>query len=177
VSETIILEHAFPGHAWEISRLVNSVFRGENSKKGWTTEADLLDGIRINVNSVFSLIGRKDSELLIAKVNGGIIGCVHIQKKPGKKGYLGMLSVDVDYQGKGIGNLLMTESERYSKDIFGCSSMEIKVFEKRPELVDYYLRRGYISTGEKTPFIVNVHFGIPRVNDDDLNFIFMEKKL
>ena len=27
-------------------RLVNSAYRGESSKKGWTTEADLLDGIR-----------------------------------------------------------------------------------------------------------------------------------
>jgi hypothetical protein len=65
----IFFEAAFPGHAWEITNLVNSVYRGDNSKKGWTTEADLLGGIRINVNTVLKLIGRKDNEIILSLLN------------------------------------------------------------------------------------------------------------
>ena len=31
----------------EITNLVNTAYRGETSKKGWTTEANILEGIRI----------------------------------------------------------------------------------------------------------------------------------
>jgi len=170
----IIIDFAFPGHAWEISRLVNSVYRGENSKKGWTTEADLLGGIRITVNKVLELIGKKNNEILLAIIDNKIIGCVHLEKIQ-ERCHLGLLSVSVDYQKQGIGKLLMNESEIFTKNVFECNAMEMKVIGQRKELIDYYIRYGYMITGEKESFSLKEHFGNPVRND--LYFEYMVKPL
>jgi len=34
----------------ELNKLVNSAYRGETSKKGWTTEANLLEGTSTDCN-------------------------------------------------------------------------------------------------------------------------------
>ena len=35
-----------------LDKLVNSAYRGDSSKKGWTTEADLLDGSRTDEDAI-----------------------------------------------------------------------------------------------------------------------------
>jgi ribosomal protein S18 acetylase RimI-like enzyme len=134
-----------------ITSLVNSVYRGENSKKGWTTEADFLTGIRITEEKVKEIIERKSGIIILAIFEGNIIGCVHLENT-GTNSYLGMLSVDVNYQDKGIGKLLINECERYTKEMWGLSEIKMKVISRRTELIEYYNRRGYSSTGELEDF-------------------------
>ena len=165
---------ASPGDAELICELVNSVYRGENSRKGWTTEADFLDGIRINTAKVNELIRLPDNVILVVSFNNKIIGCVQLEKN-GSKCHLGMLSVDVKYQNSGIGRMLMDKSEDYAVKDLGCDEMEMKVIGRRTELIDYYLRRGYTKTGEREPFVLNTHFGEPKAGD--LYFEYMVKKL
>ncbi len=138
-------------NAERVTSLVNSVYRGENSKKGWTTEADFLDGIRITTEKVKEIINRESDVIILAMDENSIIGCVHLENA-GKYSYLGMLSVDVNYQVKGIGKLLINECERYTKDVFGLSEIKMKVISRRTELIEYYRRRGYDSTGELEEF-------------------------
>lgn len=157
-----------------INDLVNSVYRGENAKKGWTSEADLLDGIRITTAKVNEIISADNSVILLVLNINRIIGCVHLEKT-GDKCHLGMLSIDVNYQNTGIGKLVMNKSEEYAKKDFGCSEMEMKVIGQRKELIEYYLRRGYNKTGETEPFILNTHFGGPK--KDNLYFEYLVKKL
>jgi len=161
--------------AESIANLVNSVYRGEGAKKGWTTEADLLDGIRITIEKVNEIINAPGNVILLALINNKIAGCVHLEKKKSRRCHLGMLSVDVNYQNRKIGRALMDKSEDYAKNVFGSSVMEMKVIGQRRELIDYYLRRGYKITGDKEPFIVNFHFGEPKVKD--LYFVYMVKEL
>ena len=130
----------------KITSLVNSVYRGENSKKGWTTEADFLDGIRITEEKIREIISRKNDVIILAKDGDEIIGSVHLENA-GEYSYLGMLSVDVEYQAKGIGKLLMAKCERYTKEVFGLNEIRMKVISRRTELIEYYKRRGYITTG------------------------------
>src|SRR5437588_505266 len=106
----LIFRTAEPNDADEIAVLVNSVYRGDNAKKGWTTEADLLDGIRINANKVNEIIKSDNNAILLALNKLKIIGCVHLEKK-GNRSHLGMLSVDVNFQNCGIGRMLMDKSE------------------------------------------------------------------
>ena len=134
-----------------ITNLVNSVYRGENSKKGWTTEADFLDGIRITTEKVNEIINRKSDVIILAIEGENIIGCVHLENA-GKYSYLGMLSVDVNYQDKGIGKLLITECERYTQEVFGLNEIRMKVISRRTELIEYYKRRNYIISGELEEF-------------------------
>jgi hypothetical protein len=37
-------------------KLVNGAYRGEGSKKGWTTEADLLDGVRTDAAALTGIM-------------------------------------------------------------------------------------------------------------------------
>ncbi len=112
---------------------------------------------------------------MLAVHDNKIIGCVHLEKE-GNKCWLGMLSVDVNYQTFGLGKILIEKSETLVKDKFGCREMRMKVIGVRKELVDYYLRRGYTPTGEREDFIVDEDtFGKPFVQD--LYFEILAKKL
>ena len=44
--------------------LVESAYRGDASRKGWTTEADLLDGQRIDSEGVREIILKADSKVV-----------------------------------------------------------------------------------------------------------------
>jgi len=134
-----------------ITALVNSVYRGENAKKGWTTEADFLEGIRITPEKVSEIIARDNDVIINAVLNNEVIGCVHLENK-GTYTLLGMLSVDVNHQDNGIGKLLINECERYTKDVYKCGEIKMKVIGRRTELIDYYKRRNYVITGESEEF-------------------------
>lgn len=153
--------------------LVNSAYRGEGSKKGWTTEADLLDGIRTDTDALQKLIGDPGAVILKYTGESGILqACVYLHKKENQL-YLGMLSVSPELQAKGIGKQLLAVSAGYAKHM-GCSSITMTVISIRKELIAWYERHGYRATGETEPFPTSLKFGRPR---QPLVFIVMEKKI
>lgn len=159
----------------EITMLVNSVYRGENSKKGWTTEAFILDGIRITSEKVKEIIDKNNNVILTFTLNNKIIGCVHLEKKADTC-WLGMLSVDVNYQTNGLGKFIIEKSEDFSLKYFGCTEMKMKVIGIRTELINYYFRRGYELTGETEDFNTSKNvFGKP--NQANLCFKILKKVL
>src|SRR6187431_2862367 len=97
-----------------LDKLVNSAYRGEGSKKGWTTEADLLDGLRTDPISLLKILQDPDSVILKYNGNESIEGCVYLKKK-GDALYLGMLTVSPELQAKGIGKQLLTAAETHAK--------------------------------------------------------------
>ena len=146
--------------AAELTRLVNSGYRGESSKQGWTTEADILGGIRIDEMTMIKYF--QDPYITILKyVNdeGAIIGCVYLEVKNGKL-YLGMLTVSPTLQANGIGRQLLHEAEVVATQL-NCSSIYMTVISTRSELIEWYKRRGYQPTGEILPFHDGARFGIP----------------
>lgn len=150
-NKTLELKKASLSDVKKITELVNSVYRGENSRKGWTTEADFLSGIRITEDKVKEIIERKNDLIILALIDGSIIGCVHLENT-GSYSYLGMLSVDVNYQAKGIGKTLINECERITKHDWSLDEIRMKVIGRRSELIEYYIRRGYSLTGEREEF-------------------------
>jgi ribosomal protein S18 acetylase RimI-like enzyme len=173
-TEDILFRNAAPDDAEAICTLVNSVYRGENSKKGWTTEAYILGGIRIDTESIEKLTAKENNVIILVIFENKLIGCVHLEKK-GNICHLGMLSVDVNFQDKGLGKKLMEYSEHYAAEKLKCSIMEMKVIGQRKELIDFYIRRGYRITGESEPFLLNTHFGEPKTSD--LYFEYLTKEL
>lgn len=160
--------------AAEIQELVNSAYRGESSKKGWTTEADLLGGQRIDAQGVRELLAKEDSVILIAEneTNGKIEACVHLERQ-GEACYLGMLTVKPTLQGKGLGALLLEEAEAFA-EFWDCQRMVMTVIAHRAELIRWYEARGYRKTGETKPFPYgDERFGVPKV--PDLHFLVLEK--
>ena len=157
----------------QLVSLVNSAYRGDSSKKGWTTEADLLDGIRTDEEALGKMIRQPDSVILKFTNNeADLVGCVNLQKQ-GDKMYLGMLTVSPCIQAQGIGKEIVNVAEEYARQQ-GCSSVVMTVITVRHELIKWYERRGYHQTEEKRPFPADPRFGIPK---QPLEFVVMEKQL
>lgn len=158
-----------------IVALVESAYRGEASRAGWTTEADLLDGRRTGADDVSAQLARQQSRLLLAESNGELLACAHVAVEDGA-GYFGMFSVRPGLQGSGIGGRVLLEAERIARDEFGMTDMRMTVIDLREELIAWYERRGYRRTGIKKPFPYgDERFGLPR--RDDLRFEVLEKTL
>ena len=155
--------------------LVTSAYRGDASRVGWTTEADFLDGNRIDVDVLRHDIERPRSTVLIAERDGDMLACAHVCEEHGA-GYFGMFSVQPGIQGGGIGKQVLAEAERIVRDDWSLPAMRMTVIDIRESLMAFYERRGYVRTGIKKPFPYgDARFGIPL--RDDLRFEVMEKAL
>lgn len=157
-----------------IAALVNSAYRGESSRAGWTTEADLLDGQRTDEQEVQSLIQDDRSMILLCQQGDEIIGSVLLQKQD-DAAYLGMFVVRPELQGNGIGKQFLKTAELSAQQHWGSRKIVMSVITLRPELIAFYERRGYRRTGEVLPFPDDLAAGIPRV--EDLKFEMLEKDL
>lgn len=155
--------------------LVTSAYRGDASRDGWTTEADFLDGNRIDPDVLLEDIARARSRVLVAERGAALLACAHVAIDDGA-GYFGMFSVQPSLQGGGVGKLLLAEAERVVRDDWGVSVMRMTVIDIRDELIGFYERRGYRRTGIHKPFPYgDTRFGIPL--RDDLRFEVLEKTL
>ena len=157
--------------------LVQSAYRGEVSRVGWTTEADLLDGQRTDAEDVRSVIERADSIVLLGERadDGLLVACANVAIEDGA-GYFGMFAVRPELQGSGVGSRILTESERIVRDDWHLAALRMTVIDVRAELIAYYERRGYVRTGERKPFPYgDDRFGIPR--RPDLQFVVLEKRI
>jgi ribosomal protein S18 acetylase RimI-like enzyme len=165
--------NAIPADVTKITELVNSAYRGEDSKQGWTTEADLLDGTRVDEMIIYILLTTKNTTILKYVDGPEILGCVELRVEPNGL-YLGMLSVRPNLQGEGIGKKLLQAAEIHARE-FGCDKIFMTVISVRQQLIDWYIRHGYQLTGERKPFAVpDKRFGIPK---QELEFVVLEKTL
>lgn len=155
--------------------LVNSAYRGEPSKQGWTTEADLLAGQRTDAEDLHRLIENPDCVFLLLIRNKELLGCVCVKKKP-DRAYIGMLTIRPEQQARGWGKKLLAQAERWAQEEWKFQTLELSVIRQRKELIAWYKRRGWHPTGKREPFPYgDERFGIPKV--DDLEFVMMEKSI
>jgi ribosomal protein S18 acetylase RimI-like enzyme len=155
--------------------LVESAYRGEASRAGWTTEADFLDGRRTGPDDIESILARERSRLLLVEREGELLACAHVAVEDGA-GYFGMFSVQPRLQGAGIGSRVLAEAERLVAREWQCPSMRMTVIDIRESLIAYYERRGYKRTGILKPFPYgDARFGLPK--RVDLRFEVLEKPL
>lgn len=163
---------ALPSDAAALNVLVNSAYRGDSSRKGWTTEADLLDGVRISEVQLKTMIGQPQTVILVIEENDDLLACVYLEKK-GRVLYLGMLTVNPMLQGKGLGAMLMQAAEEKARE-WQCDRIQMTVITARKSLIAYYNRKGYFDTGNRQPFPNDPAFGIPK---QPLEFMVMQKTL
>ena len=158
-----------------IVALVESAYRGDSGRRGWTTESDLLDGQRTDPDGVAAVIEKPYNRVLLAHRDGIFLACAHIEKQ-GDAVYFGMFAVNPDLQGGGVGKQMMREAERIARDEYKCGQMEMTVISIRNDLIAWYERRGYERTGVFKPFPYgDERFGIPK--RDDLRFELLVKSL
>ncbi|MBL7798411.1 MAG: GNAT family N-acetyltransferase [Saprospiraceae bacterium] len=169
-----MLTTATPSDIPTLLQLVNSAYRGEPSRRGWTTEADLLAGdIRTDADDLAALMARPDAVILkAADEAGNLSGCVFLEKR-GNRLYLGMLSVWPELQGQGIGKILLQAAEERARRL-GCRAVYMRVLTPRHELLAWYERHGYRPTGEYEPYNAPPQYGVPQ---QALEFAILEKVL
>ena len=182
-----------------VVELVESAYRGEASRAGWTTEADLLDGQRTDEIEIREIICGTHSRIRLAEQSpaavqildqiqahtpsqeralphaASLVGCVRIENA-GDAGYIGMVSVLPTLQSAGIGRQLLHEAERVIRDELRLPRARMTVIGQRDTLIAWYQRRGYSLTGKQEKF----PYGQPRAGTprrDDLYFEVLEKTL
>lgn len=161
--------------------LVNSAYRGDGSKAGWTTEADYLDGQRTSLADLtadLAVPSRPTLLVLRQDAAGEILACVLIEpldKPEGKAAYIGMVTVNPTLQASGLGRVVLAAAEDHARS-FGAKAARMTVVNVRDTLIAWYERRGYRQTGERAPFPYDdARFGLPK--RPDLEFVVLEKGL
>ena len=157
-----------------IKDLLNNAYRGEGSKQGWTTEADLIAGDTRTDETTLNKVMHDPGSVILKYTSEEqqLIGCVNLQQH-GHKIYLGMFSVSPQLQGGGIGKQLLKAAEEYAFHLH-CSAIYMSVVSVRKELIDWYKRHGYIDTGERKPFPED---GLTGKHLQLLEFLILEKTL
>jgi ribosomal protein S18 acetylase RimI-like enzyme len=160
--------------AKQLETLLNTAYRGETAKLGWTHEADLIAGdVRVNEGMVIQNLDANNAVFLkYVNDNTEIIGCVNLKQNEHKI-YLGMFSVHPTQQGSGVGKQLLLAAEEYAVHL-GCSIIYMTVISKRTELINWYKTKGYKETGEMQPFVEDAITG---AHLQKLEFMVLEKIL
>jgi ribosomal protein S18 acetylase RimI-like enzyme len=160
-----------------IVALVESAYRGPSSRRGWTTEADLLEGQRTDHAAVRAIVtADSDGGVLLGEEDGQLVGCCQLEPRGAGAAYFGMFAVDPDGQGRGRGRSIVAEAERVAREEWSATVMRMTVIRQRRELIAWYERLGYRLTGEIEPFPYgNERFGIP--TRPDLAFVVLAKSL
>ncbi|MGP3924984.1 GNAT family N-acetyltransferase [Streptomyces sp. 8N616] len=155
--------------------LIESAYRGDASRTGWTTEADILDGQRTDPAGVAAVVKSPDSRMLVVEQGGELVACCQLEHR-GEHAYFGMFAVRPELQGAGLGKVIIAEAERTVREGWGTREMHMTVISAREDLIAWYERRGYRRTGQMSPFPYgDERFGIPR--RDDLQFELLVKEL
>jgi ribosomal protein S18 acetylase RimI-like enzyme len=171
--DTIRFRTAQANDATSIAALVNSAYRGDHAKKGWTTESDLLDGQRTDVEAILELIQTPQNSIELALNDWRhVIGCVHLRIETPSTLYFGMLTVEPTAQTAGIGKKLLEHLEHQAQEL-ALKEIRMTVLPQRKELIAFYERRGFTATGQSEPFPTHdPRYGIPKVQ----GLILMEYK-
>jgi GNAT superfamily N-acetyltransferase len=134
--------------------LIHSAFRGEESRAGWTTEADFASGDRIDAPGLIEKIEAPDSVVLVVTdCEGVLLSCCEIVWRPDQETcYFGLFAVDPKRQGGGVGRQVLAYVEDYARRQWGARRLEMVVIWARVDIIAWYERKGFKRTGEKRPF-------------------------
>ena len=158
-------------HITEITNLVNSAYRGETSKKGWTTEAHILEGTRITETELTEILSEPNNTILLYQENDIIIGTVLLTNKKTEL-YLGMLTISPELQNTGLGKKLLQAAEDFARNL-QLPKIIMTVITVRYELIAWYQRNGYSDTGKREPF--PSQFDDVVLHSEPLEFMILEK--
>jgi ribosomal protein S18 acetylase RimI-like enzyme len=175
VTDALDLRPATPDDVPTLLAFVQAAYRGDSARRGWTHEADLVEGARTTRDELLDHVSALGKTVLTARRDDELVGCVHVAKAGEDGAYLGLLSVRPDLQGMGLGKRLVAAAEAHARSALRARRMEMTVIRQRPELIAWYERLGYRPTGEERPFPYDDPTDVP--TRPDLVFLVLEKAL
>lgn len=158
--------------------LVNAAYRGESSRAGWTTEADLLTGVRTSERTIQALLAREDACVLVGIEAGGVMAasiCLERDATQAGTVHLGMIAVSPLLQNRGYGKAMILAAEKLAVAQWRAQRTEMLVISLRKELIAFYQRLGYQATGEVQPFPHQPDMWQPQV--ENMQLITLRKTL
>jgi GNAT superfamily N-acetyltransferase len=145
--DTLRFRVASVADAEALARLINSAFR---------VEQPFIEGDRINPDGVRAYMEK--GKFLLAEDAEGLTGCVYVELH-GDRGYLGLLGVEPQRQGTGLGRKLMDAAENFFRQA-GCVAVDLRIVSARAPLPSFYRHLGYLETGT-APFAPDVPAKVP----------------
>jgi len=145
--DTLRFRVASVADAEALARLINSAFR---------VEQPFIEGDRINPDGVRAYMEK--GKFLLAEDAEGLTGCVYVELH-GDRGYLGLLGVEPQRQGTGLGRQLMDTAENFFRQA-GCVAVDLRIVSARAPLPSFYRHLGYLETGT-APFAPDVPAKVP----------------
>lgn len=144
-----------------LARLINAAF---------VVERPIFDGDRTSSEGVRALLqrGRFLVAENVAEDSTGFAGCVYVELR-GDRGYIGLLSVEPERQGRGLGRKLMDAAEEFCRRA-NCVAVDLRVVSARAPLPAFYRHLGYSEMG-RSDLPADAQVKIP------CQFIHMSKKL
>lgn len=166
---SLVIRPAVPADLAALHPVIERAYRGDAARVGWTHEADLVAGERIDAADLRALVEGSGSALLAAFEGDVPIGCVNIADRGDGLAYLGLLCIEPARQAGGIGKRLIAAGEAHARDVLDAEWIEMTVIDRRVELIDWYRRHGWQPSGETRPF--------PIVLDPPLSMTVLVKRL
>jgi GNAT superfamily N-acetyltransferase len=174
---THVFAIARPEDAASVAALQERAYRGDASRLGWTSEADLLDGARTSPQAIAAIIADPGARILVARDGAGAIaGCAVITRQEGRRALFSMFAVEPTLQGGGLGKALLARAEALAVELWDAQAMDMTVIEVRAELIAFYARRGYVGTGARK-LLSSVHDGEGWTKGRDLVLTTLSKPL
>lgn len=154
----------------ELDRFINSAYRGESARAGWTNESDLVDGLRTTPTALKAIISQSQEEFLLAYSQNELVASVYLRNEE-RSLFFGMIAVMPSKQGQGIGSKVLMEIDRIARER-GKGSVRMDVIHLRAELIAYYVRKGFSLTGASEEFPAEYPAKVP-----GLKLVEMKKTL
>ncbi len=174
----------------ELMSLLQCGFRGD---KGWTTDSHLLEGAFVtremlekDISEPTRLLWKyhaeddgtnsQGSQMDSNSTSGKIIACVYTDNLVETNAlYVGRLCVHPDYQGRGLGKIIMKAVEERGREL-QCRAITLQTVFGRTELIEWYKRQGFRLTGERTPLQNGLH-GYIKVSPELVDLVTLQKDL
>ena len=153
-----------------ITDLVNSAYRGESSRAGWTTEADILDGLRITTPEVATLIKREDAFVLVGVLRDQVVASIACERLENTAKF-GLIAVKPTLQNKGYGREMIQAAEAITAREWRVAGFFMSVITLRTELIEFYERLGFERSGQFEDFPVNPALWQPKVQSLALEYL------
>ncbi|KAL2913790.1 hypothetical protein HK105_206669 [Polyrhizophydium stewartii] len=143
--------------------IINAAYRGNG---GWTTEADLVAGVRIDIDRITTAIESPNVIVLVIEDadEDKLIGSMEIEhydadtRAPLYDGrttdavLLGLFAIEPAYQSRGAGSFLLDATLELARKL-GKKRAFIWVIHIRTEMIAWYSKRGFTKTGHAVEFV------------------------
>lgn len=167
---------ATPSDATQIAALIQAAFRAEDNGVDWIGDhAELNRTYTMSPEEVLSTIEKPGSAFLMAtSADESLVAAVATTKRNDELARIAYLVVDQTCQRGGLGLRTLSNAEEYVRKTWNVKKIGLNALSTRSLLIKWYERRGYVQTGEKTPFPIQAFRSLKL--PEDLHFVEMEKE-